>query len=105
MPIEAKTLFQLQTELIDGKVEMATIKAIDRVLDRIDTLQKDMDARFTVLGQDMVAVKTRLGMNNETQSLLRAKLIDYAFKGGWLIAAIAIGSVSATLVTHLRSLF
>lgn len=102
MQYNAKDLFQLQTELVEAKVDMAASKAIERVLDRIDNLQKDMDTRFTALGQDMVAVKTRLGMTNETQSLVRAKFIDYLFKTGWIFLASITAAVTAFIATHLH---
>jgi len=111
---QAKDLFQLQTELVEAKVDMAVSKAIDRVLDRIDRLQRDMNARFTAidarfaaihaefaeLEKDMVAVKTKLGMLNETKSMIRTKLIEYALQAIWL----TVGSVFTYIVIHLHNL-
>lgn len=101
MHYQTKDLFQLQTELVETKVNMAASTAIERVLERIDILQKDMDARFSALERDMVAVKTRLGMIDDTRGLIRAKLIDYAFRAGWLIlAAIGVGLSYTILYAH-----
>jgi uncharacterized membrane-anchored protein YhcB (DUF1043 family) len=68
---------------------MAVNQAIDRVLDRIDELQKDMDThfaemdkymekRFSSLEKDMVAVKTKLGMVDDTQGEMRSRFIEYS---------------------------
>jgi len=105
MHYQVKDLFQLQTELVEAKVDMATSKAIDRVLDRIDGLQKDMDLRFTSLEKDMVAVKTKLGMSDETKQLVRSKWIDYAFKTGWTFAATLIAWVIVFGGAYLHTLF
>ncbi len=118
MQYKAKDLFQLQTELVEAKVDMAVSHAIDRVLDRIDGLQKDMDTRFITidkrfssmderfssLKEDMSAVKTKLGMTDGTRDLIRAKFIDYAFKTGWMIlATIGLGLSYLILHTHFFS--
>jgi hypothetical protein len=53
MQYQSKDLFQLQIELVDSKVENATNKAMDRVIDRLDALKSeihelkiDMNIRF-----------------------------------------------------------
>lgn len=103
---QAKDLFQLQTELVEAKVDMAVVKAIDRVIDRIDGLQKDIDARFLSLREDMSAVKTKLGMTDDTRGLIRVKLVEYAyaFKTWWiLLVTLGIGLSSFLLHSHLFS--
>jgi hypothetical protein len=92
-------------------VDMAVSNAIDRVLNRIDdlqksvdnridNLQKDMDTRFSTLDtrissidNRLVAVETKLGLVNETEKEIRSKLIDYAFRTGW--------AVMASMITYL----
>lgn len=92
----AKDLFQLQTELVDMKVDMAVSKSIGLVLERIDTGFKEVDGRLISLKEEMVAVKTRLNMHSETKSIVRARFIDYTFKTGWIIGT----AVLTFLLTH-----
>lgn len=96
---EAKDLFQLQTELIDMKVDMAASKAIDRVIDQISGLRNEihvemhgiknemheMNKRFSSLENRTTAVETKLGMVNDTQKEFRSKFIDYSFKALWIL--------------------
>ena len=98
-----KDLFQLQTELIDMKVDMAVGKAIDRVVDQISGLRREihvdmnglrgemgeMNKRFSSLENRTIAVETKLGMVNETQKEFRSKFIDYSFKAFWIILSTA----------------
>ena len=90
-------LFQLQTELVDMKVDMAVNKAIDRVLAGFAHLEK----RFTSVEHRLIAVETKLGMVNETEKEIRAKvydtekqfrnnIIDYTFRAGWLLLGIVL---------------
>lgn len=111
--INTKDLFQLQTELIDMKVDMAsskaidrfveqTSKAIDRVVEQISQLKNEMHELrgemrdgFAAHDKRLVAIETKLGMVNERQKEIRNKFIDYSFKAGWLILSVVI---SYTLV-------
>jgi uncharacterized coiled-coil DUF342 family protein len=106
-----KDLFQLQTELIDSKVNMAVNNAIDRVIEQINNLKNevnslrtemhvdihnlrdDMSERFSSLEQRVTAVETKLGIVNETQREIRIKLIDYSFRAGWLALGAALSYV------------
>ncbi len=45
----AKNLFQLQIELIDGKIENKIRKEIRNVMDRIDKLEEAMNQRIKKL--------------------------------------------------------
>jgi hypothetical protein len=88
----AKDLFQLQTELIDAKVDMAVSKANDRVVDliidlkgQVVDLKSEMNHQFAHLEG---RVKTIEKEQNSTAKLLtevRSKVIDYSFRGGWVI--------------------
>lgn len=112
MQYQAKDLFNLQTELVEAKVDMAVSHAIDRVVEQISGLRNEMNMRFSSLDNRMVAVETKLGIVNETQSeirsqvnqtesVIRTKFIDYAFKAGWLIlAAIGTGAFYGVIYTH-----
>lgn len=105
----AKDLFQLQSELIDGKVDMAVSKAIERVMDKLSVmdnnmhslrhdvhvdihgLRRDMDKQFSTLGERVTAVESTLTYVKNSQSQISTKFIEYTFKAGWLMLA---GSVS-----------
>ena len=104
---QAKELFQLQAELMDTKIEMSVSKTIDRVVDQISQLRKEMHDEMSGLRKDvhnierrMVAVETKLGMVNETQKEIRAKFIDYGFKVGWLV----IGAMLSSGIIYLQSM-
>lgn len=113
---QAKDLFQLQTELINMKVDMAVTNTVDRVIEQISNLKhemhteirglrhemhglkNEMSSRFSSLDNRVIAVETKLGMVNETDKEIRAKFydttkhvrnnfIDYAFRAGWLLLA------------------
>lgn len=82
---QAKDLFQLQSELVDTKVDMAVSKAIDRVIEKINGLENrmhsemhklrhDMNSGFSSLDKRVVAIEKKLGMVNETEKEIRAKL-------------------------------
>ena len=87
---EAKDLFQLQTELVDMKVDMAVSSAIDRVVAQITGLKNEMhdlrgemNKRFSSLENRMIAVETKLGMVSETQKEVRNRFIEYSFRALW----------------------
>lgn len=109
-----KDLFQVQSELIDAKVDMAVTKAIERVMDElsrmrkdmhsikhdvhveINGLRRDMDNQFSGLKERVTAVESTLVYVKNAQTQISTKFIDYTFKAGWLILA---GSVSY-MVAH-----
>jgi len=96
---QAKNLFQVQTELIEAKVNMATSNAMDKVLAKIDDLRNEMhklreemnkrflsmENRFSLIENRLIAVETKLGMVHESQRIVKNKFIDYAFQSGWLL--------------------
>ena len=93
----AKDLFQLQTELIEMKVDMAVSKAIDRAItqlsdliagvrDEVHELRGEMNARFSSVEQRLIAVETKLGIKNIFHTEIRSRTLDYSFKAGWLAA-------------------
>lgn len=111
MAYQANDLFQLQAELVDSKVEIATMKAIDRIVDQISGLRTefhehiswlrtelhelkfDMNKRFSAVESRLSAVETKLGMKNETRDEFRNRFIEYAFKAGWLLLAAIVSGV------------
>lgn len=106
---QARDLFQLQSELVDMKVDMAVSKAIDRVIQEITglriemhkdirDLRTDMDKQFSVLGQRVTSVESAISFMRETQSKISSKLIDYTFKAIWLILGSAILYVFANFI-------
>ncbi len=118
--VEAKDLFQLQSELVDRKVDMAVNNAIDRVVEQIASLKHEMHVEmhnirnemhelrhemhqgFAALDKRVVAIETKLGMVNETQKEIRNKFIDYSFKAGWLILGIIISYAFIQLHTIIK---
>lgn len=115
---EAKTLFQLQTELTDSKVELAVSKAIQPVIDQIIDLKQEMHReigglrheihamkhemieRFAKVEGRLTAVETVLGMRNKLREEVRTRFFDYAFKAGWL----TLGAALTYFVVHGRIL-
>ena len=100
---QAGSLFQLQTELIELKVDMAANKAIERVIDGIT----DLKDRMIRMDNRLVAVETKLGMVNETEKEIKARVfatqthvhdsfVDYSFKAGWLLLA----SITTYFLVH-----
>jgi len=104
MAYQANDLFQLQTELVEAKVDIAVGKASDRIIDRISDrienltievhkLNNRLAAVETKLGNRLAAVEVKLGMRNETRDELRNRFIEYTFKAGWLILAAVVSGV------------
>ena len=116
---QAKDLFHLQTDLIDTKVNMAVSNAIDRVLDRIDSLDRDMNERFAHLDKDMnqrfahldkdmnqrfaqlegrfaplehrvSSTEDSLRSLNDILGQIKAKFIEYGFKSAWFVSSAII---------------
>src|SRR3990167_6246997 len=108
---EAKDLFQLQTELVDMKVNMAVSSAIDRVVAQITGLKNEMHAeihglraemnkRFSSLENRMIAVETKLGIVNETQKEVHSRFIEYSFRALWTGLSF-LGLYALTQLHHL----
>jgi len=104
---QAGNLFQLQTELIDMKVDMAANKAIEKVIDGISGLKDQMMLMDNRLETRLVAVETKLGIVNETEKEIKARVfasqthvksnvIDYTFRAGWLLLA----SITTYFLVH-----
>lgn len=53
MQSQAKDLFQLQSELVDRKVEMVANQAIDRVVDQIISLKLELNSQFNQFKLEM----------------------------------------------------
>lgn len=94
MHYQAKDLFQLQSELIEAKVNIVVNDKIDRVVMQIHSLRDemhdmriDMNTRFSSLESRVTAVETKLGMVSESRRDIRTRLLDYIFKAGWLVLA------------------
>lgn len=89
-----KDLFQLQSELVEAKVNIAVNDTIDRVVMQIHSLRDEMhdmrlemNTRFSSLESRITAVETKLGMTHELRRDIRTRLLDYIFKAGWLVLA------------------
>ena len=112
----ARDLFQLQSELVNTKVDMAVANAIDRVMNELSGLRKDMhsikhdvhteihsfkqtmhsemhglrrdmDNQFSGLKERVTAVEATLTYVRNSQTQISTKFIDYTFKAGWIILA------------------
>jgi predicted methyltransferase len=127
---QTKDLFQVQSELVDAKVEIAVSKASDRIIECIEnrienlgaevhalkddmnekfhSLKDDMNEKFHVLRHDMndrlTAVETRLRMRNETRDPIRSRLIEFAFKAGLLALAAIVSATVSGVVLYLHHL-
>ena len=115
---EAKDLFQLQTELVDMKVDMAVSNAIDRVVAQLTDLKNEMQGlrgemhaeihglraemnkRFSSLENRMIAVETKLGIVNETQKEVHSRFIEYSFRALWTGLSF-LGLYALTQLHHL----
>lgn len=108
----ARDLFQLHSELIDRKVDIAVNTTIDRVVQKIDDLRSemhnemhdirsevhdlrlDMNQKFHDLRHEMyhhfskldtrvVAIETKLGMIGEKKKGVYDRTMDLLFKAGY----------------------
>jgi tRNA(Ser,Leu) C12 N-acetylase TAN1 len=91
MQYSVKDLFQLQTDLVEAKVEIAVNKTTDRIIERIDKVVTEIHE----LNNRFAAVETRLGMRNERQREIRNRTIEYTYKVIWFLFG---GMVSAVLL-------
>lgn len=110
MHYQVKDLFQLQSELIEAKVNIAVNDKIDRVVDQIHLLKDEMrndmqELRSEVhdfrveINSRLIAVETKLGMTNEFRRDIRTRLLDYLFKAGWVVLGL-IGTYHLYLGLH-----
>jgi len=114
MQYAAKDFFQLQTDLVDAKVNIAVndnislvISKIDALKDEVHDLRKEMNERFTQVDNRfnqvenrLTAVETKLGMRNELQSEFRSRAVEYGFKAGWLLLATIVSVVLLCFHIH-----
>jgi hypothetical protein len=98
---QAKDLFQLQTDLIDMKVEMAVSKTIDHAIEKLsglitgvrDELRaeiRSVDKRISSVEHRLVAVETKLGVKHGARTEIRSQFIAYSFKTGSAIIGGAV---------------
>ena len=113
---QAKDLFQLQTELVQMKVDMAVNRTIDRVIDQITSLRhevhveigglrnemhglkNEMNNRFSSLDNRVIAIETKLGMVSAKRKGWYDRFMDHFFKAGWAWLSI----IFAYLILHLK---
>ncbi len=110
-PDQAKTLFQLTTELTDAKVEIAVSKAITQVVEQIinlrheiGDLRHDMIERFSKVESRLSSVETALGKRNQIRGEIRTRVFDYSFKAGWIVGFVVLSATVSSLVVLLHSL-
>ncbi|HVV67980.1 MAG TPA: hypothetical protein VHE99_02930 [Gammaproteobacteria bacterium] len=118
---QAKSLFQLQTELADSKVEIAVSKAVSQVVDQIinlrhevgglrvemhreiSGLRHDMVERFSKVESRLSSVETALGRRDQIRGEIRTRLFDYSFKAGWIIGFVALSAAISSLIVLVHS--
>jgi hypothetical protein len=87
------------------------VNAIDRVIEQISSLKKEMHAdmhdlkagmnkQFSSLGNRVIAIETKLDTANEIPWLNHAKLIDYSFQ----TASLLLGAILTYVVIHFHAL-
>jgi uncharacterized coiled-coil DUF342 family protein len=81
---QARNIFQLQTELIDTKVDMAVSNGIDRVVSQISDLRSEMHGFREDVNKRLIAVETKLGMVSEKRKAWYERFMDILFKTGWV---------------------
>jgi hypothetical protein len=126
MQDQAKTLFQLQSELVEVKIDMSVSKSITQVVEQIVNLKHEVHRDFaglkfevhreiaslkdemkrdiSGLKEDMSSVKTRLGMRNQVHGEVRTRFFDYSFKAGWLIGLAVLYGIASYVIMHFHSL-
>ncbi len=107
MQYTAKDFFQLQTDLVDAKVNTVVndnislvIAQISALKDEVHDLRHEMNQRFSHVENRLTAVETKLGMRIELQNELRNRAVEYGFKAGWLILATIVSMV--LLIFHIH---
>jgi hypothetical protein len=101
---QTKDLFQVQSELVDAKVEIAVSRASDRIIERIENLRSEVHELKHDITERLSAVETRLGMRNETREQIRNRFIEYAFKVGSLALAAIVSAIVSGVVLYLHHL-
>ena len=103
----AKDMFQLQSELIEVKVDMAVSKAIDRVVDQITELRGDihhLDKRLaaTEAHMDKRFAATEASLNNlqKITAQVGTRLLDYGMKAMWTIVASSCVYAATLIINH-----
>ena len=115
---QAKTLFQLTTELTESKMEVAVNKAINQVVDQIvalrhelhrevanlrqeiNDLRHEMIERFSKVESRLSALETALGRRDQVRADIRTRFYDYLFRAGW----ISLGSALMYLMVYFHEL-
>ncbi|GEM_PF-4929886 len=108
----AKDLFQLQSDLVDMKVDMAAGRAMDRVIEKINDLRHEMHVEFqefrsevkdqlASLDRRVVAIEIKLGMIGDRKKGLYDRIMDYLFKAGYGVLTF-ISIYFAFLLTHVH---
>jgi hypothetical protein len=94
----AKDLFQLQSELVQMKVDMAVNKSIDRVVEQITNLRYEMHTDLSSLKNEVIAIETKLGMVNARRKGWYDRIMDNLFKTGWAWLSLLF----AYLIIHVK---
>jgi|SRR5579863_8009522 hypothetical protein len=115
MHTERNTLFSLQSELLDKKVEVAVNNNIIAFHQELANLRNEMvsfkheirhdmhELRFE-LGTRLTAVETALGMRLKKQEEVRSRFLDYSFKAGWIVIFAIVSGLASSLPEYLHKL-
>jgi hypothetical protein len=112
---QAKSLFQLQSELVETKVELSVSKAISQVVDQmvalrhevhreINGLRHEMIERFAKVESRLASVETALGKRDQVRGEIRARLFDYTFKAAWMIGLVTLSAAVSSLIVLAHTL-
>lgn len=112
----AQTLFQLQSELVDAKVEVSVSRAIASVVSQIVNLRLEVHQEMGAIKEEMhemrhemgsrlSAVETALGMRRQKQTEFRTRFIDYSFKAGWVVVFAALSGLFSYMAVHWPGIF
>ncbi len=117
---QTKSLFQLQSTLVDTKVEIAVKNAISQVVDQImalrheisglrhelhseiNALRHEMIDRFSKVESRLSAVETTLGKRDQVRGEIRSRFFDYAFKTGYMVGVVLLSAGVSSIVVLIK---
>ncbi len=90
---------EIHMEISTLRMEISTLRVeINDLRVGVSDLGKDISN----LEKDMVAVKTRLGIRDQTLHQIRGHFIEYTFKTSWLVMLASISGVVSFLATRIH---
>lgn len=62
----------------------------------------ELNQRFSHISERVVAIETRLGMVTDVRKEIRGRMMDYIFKGGWLMLASTVSYFALKLALIIK---